>query len=123
MSCWHLCAAARSSFCDQTCLALVGPRFIVGRGDFMAVTIRDNLSPIVQEPTGPVVRNEVGHPSFTLTMDGKTVQAYEGQTLLSVAIDNGITDIPNLCDDEKLEPTSACRMCLVHIEGEPRPQV
>src|SRR6266480_3761264 len=35
--------------------------------------------------------------------------------------DTGITDIPNLCNDEKLEPTSACRMCLVHIEGEPRP--
>jgi len=87
----------------------------------MAVTIRDNLSPIVQKPTGPVVRNEVGHPSFTLTIDGKTVQAYEGQTLLSVAIDNGITDIPNLCDDEKLEPAATCRMCVVHIEGEPRP--
>ncbi len=87
----------------------------------MAISIRDNLSPIVQEPTGPVVRNEVGHPSFTLTIDGKTVQAYEGQTLLSVAIDNGITDIPNLCDDEKLEPAATCRMCIVHIEGEPRP--
>ncbi len=87
----------------------------------MAISIRDNLSPIVQEPVGPMVRNDVGHSSFTLTIDGKTVQAYEGQTLLSVAIDNGITDIPNLCDDEKLEPTSACRMCLVHIEGEPRP--
>ncbi len=87
----------------------------------MALSIRDNLSPIVQEPTGPVVRNEVGHLSFTLTMDGKTIQAYEGQTLLSAAIDNGITDIPNLCDDEKLEPAATCRMCVVHIEGEPRP--
>jgi NADPH-dependent glutamate synthase beta subunit-like oxidoreductase/formate hydrogenlyase subunit 6/NADH:ubiquinone oxidoreductase subunit I len=87
----------------------------------MAISIRDNLSPIVQEPTGPVVRNEVGHPSFSFTIDGKTIQAYEGQTILSAAIDNGINDIPNLCNDEKLEPTSACRMCLVHIEGEPRP--
>ncbi len=87
----------------------------------MAISIRDNLSPIVQKPTGPVVRNEVGHPSFTLTIDSKTVQAYEGQTLLSAAIDNGITHIPNLCDDEKLEPAATCRMCVVHIEGEPRP--
>ena len=63
----------------------------------MALSIRDNLSPIVQEPVGPVVRNDVGHPSFTLTIDGKTVQAYEGQTLLSVAIDNGIPVIPNCC--------------------------
>lgn len=87
----------------------------------MAILIRDNMSPMAQEPDGPFVRNEVGHPSFSLTIDGKTVQAYEGQTILSVAIDNGIRDIPNLCNDEKLEPTSACRMCLVHIDGVDRP--
>ena len=69
----------------------------------------------------PVVRNETGHPGFTLTIDGKVMQAYEGQTILSVAVDHGINDIPNLCNDEKLEPTSACRMCLVHIEGTDRP--
>jgi formate dehydrogenase major subunit len=68
-----------------------------------------------------MVRNEAGHPSFTITIDGKTMPAYEGQTVLSVAVDNGIDDIPNLCNDEKLEPTSACRMCLVHIEGAERP--
>ncbi len=87
----------------------------------MAISIRDNFSPITTEPTGPMIRNDVGHPSFTFTIDGKVVQAYEGQTILSAAIDSGISDIPNLCNDEKLEPTSACRMCLVHIEGEPRP--
>ncbi|HLZ63351.1 MAG TPA: FAD-dependent oxidoreductase [Ktedonosporobacter sp.] len=87
----------------------------------MAISIRDNFSPATQEPQAPLVRNEVGHPSFTLTIDGKVMQAYEGQTILSVAIDNGISDIPNLCNDEKLEPTSACRMCLVHIEGAERP--
>ncbi len=68
-----------------------------------------------------MVRNDVGHPSFTITVDGKVMPAYQGQSILSVAIDNGISDIPNLCNDEKLEPTSACRMCLVHIEGEARP--
>jgi NADPH-dependent glutamate synthase beta subunit-like oxidoreductase/formate hydrogenlyase subunit 6/NADH:ubiquinone oxidoreductase subunit I len=87
----------------------------------MAISIRDNLNPIVQEAQALMVRNEVGQPSFTLTIDGKTVQAYENQTLLSVAIDNGITDIPNMCDDEKLEPTATCRMCLVHIEGVKQP--
>ncbi|GHO52101.1 FAD-dependent oxidoreductase [Ktedonobacter robiniae] len=86
----------------------------------MAITIRDNFSVSTREQT-PLVRNEVGHPSFTLTIDGKVMQAYEGQTILSVAIDNGIEDIPNLCNDEKLEPTSACRMCLVHIDGVDRP--
>src|SRR5256885_4614010 len=83
----------------------------------MAISIRDNFSLTAHAPTVPMERNEVGQPGFTFTLDGKTVKAYEGQTILSVAIDNGIDDIPNLCDDEKLEPTSACRMCLVHIEG------
>src|SRR5256886_9470766 len=87
----------------------------------MAISIRDNLNPIVQDAQSMMVRNEVGQPGFTLTIDGKTVQAYENQTLLSVAADNGITDIPNMCDDEKLEPTATCRMCLVHIEGVKQP--
>jgi len=87
----------------------------------MAISIRDNLNPIVQEAQPLIVQNEVGQPSFTLTIDGKTVHAYENQTLLTVAIDNGITDIPNMCDDEKLEPTATCRMCLVHIEGVKQP--
>ncbi|MEO8953217.1 MAG: FAD-dependent oxidoreductase, partial [Ktedonobacteraceae bacterium] len=87
----------------------------------MAISIRDNFSLNTQEPAKPLVRNDVGHPSFTFTLDGKTVRAYEGQTILSVAVDNGIEDIPNLCNDEKIEPTSACRMCLVHIEGYERP--
>ncbi|EFH83276.1 FAD-dependent oxidoreductase [Ktedonobacter racemifer] len=72
-------------------------------------------------PAGAATRDEHGHPTFTLTIDGRVLQAYEGQTILSVAIDNGIQDIPNLCNDEKLEPTSACRMCLVHIKGQKRP--
>src|SRR5947207_5822986 len=87
----------------------------------MAISVRDNFSPITKEPAVPMVRNEVGQPGFTFTIDGKVVRAYEGQTILSAAIDSGIHDIPNLCNDEKLEPTSACRMCLVHIEGAERP--
>ncbi|MDQ2907526.1 MAG: 2Fe-2S iron-sulfur cluster-binding protein, partial [Chloroflexota bacterium] len=81
----------------------------------MTVSNRDTLTPIV--PKALMVRNDRGHPGFTLIIDGKTVQAYETQTLLSVAVDNGITDIPNLCSDGKLEPAATCRMCLVSIEG------
>ncbi len=66
-------------------------------------------------------RDEHGQPSFTFTIDGQTVKAHEGQTVLSAAIAHGILDIPNLCNDEKLDPTSACRMCLVEIAGQERP--
>ncbi|MBE3564796.1 MAG: FAD-dependent oxidoreductase [Thermogemmatispora sp.] len=86
----------------------------------MALSIRDRFTPLAQDGHDGMVRNEVGQPSFTLTIDGKVVRAYENQTILSVAEENGI-EIPNLCNDEKLEPTSACRMCLVHIEGYDRP--
>src|SRR5437879_11962102 len=81
----------------------------------MAISVRDNFSPITQEPAVPMVRNEVGQPGFTFTIDGKIVRAYQGQTILRAAIDSGIHDITNLCNDEKLETTSACRMKLVHI--------
>src|SRR6202521_3885614 len=87
----------------------------------MAISIRDNLSPIVHDAHALMVRNETGHPGFTLTIDGKTVTAHDAQTILSVANDNGITDIPNMCDDGELEPTATCRMCLVHIEGVSQP--
>ncbi|HLI06563.1 MAG TPA: FAD-dependent oxidoreductase [Ktedonobacteraceae bacterium] len=87
----------------------------------MAVTIRDNLSLETRDQAELMVRNEVGQPSFTLTIDGKVCQAYQSQTILSAAIDNGITTIPNLCNDEKLEPATTCRMCLVHVEGADRP--
>ena len=86
----------------------------------MSRLMNRSLQPSTETNTS-LVRNETGHPGFTLTIDGKVMQAYEGQTILSVAVDNGINDIPNLCNDEKLEPISACRMCLVHIEGNQRP--
>ncbi len=86
----------------------------------MSRLMSHSLQPFT-ESLAPLIRNDSGHPSFTLTIDGKVMQAYEGQTILSVAIDHGINDIPNLCNDEKVEPTSACRMCLVHIEGTDRP--
>src|SRR5258707_14757111 len=86
----------------------------------MAVTIREESA--APQPGEPYQRNEVGQPSFELSIDGRTMRAYEGQTLLSVAVDNGILDIPNMCSDEKLESAATCRMCLVEIEGALRPR-
>jgi formate dehydrogenase alpha subunit len=52
-----------------------------------------------------------------LTIDGKMIQAREGENLLQVALDNGI-QIPYLCYHRKLSPTGACRMCVVKIKGQ-----
>jgi len=54
---------------------------------------------------------------FSLMIDGRELAARHGQTILQVALANGI-DIPRLCYDERLEPAGACRLCLVEIEGQ-----
>ena len=51
-----------------------------------------------------------------LSIDGKEVVGYRGQTIMEVARDNGI-DIPHLCYHPKLSKTGACRLCLVRIDG------
>lgn len=56
-----------------------------------------------------------------MTIDGKTVRAARQQKVLWAALDNGIY-IPNLCAiREKSEPSAACRLCFVEIEGKDRP--
>jgi len=52
---------------------------------------------------------------ITCTIDGKTVQADEGTTVLKAAQQAGV-EIPTLCHDDKLEPYGACRFCMVEIE-------
>ncbi len=51
-----------------------------------------------------------------LTIDGKTVEAPEGATILRAAKQAGI-EIPTLCDHPKLEPYGGCRLCVVELEG------
>ena len=59
--------------------------------------------------------------TVSLTIDGKTIKAPEGQSLLWAALDNGIY-IPHLCAlRDKAEPSASCRLCWVEIEGRPRP--
>lgn len=54
-----------------------------------------------------------------LTINGETVQAEEGVTILKAAGANGIK-IPNLCFDKRLRPYGGCRLCVVELEGQPR---
>jgi formate dehydrogenase major subunit len=52
--------------------------------------------------------------TVSLTIDGQTVVAQAGQTVLQAAREAGI-DIPTLCDHPALEPIGACRLCLIEI--------
>jgi len=51
-----------------------------------------------------------------LTIDGKTVTAQDGETVLECALRHDIA-IPHLCTHASLEPFGACRLCVVEIDG------
>jgi len=55
-----------------------------------------------------------------LHFDGKECAGNIGQTILEVALANGIKTIPTLCWLEGLSPVGACRMCVVEVEGSPK---
>ena len=52
----------------------------------------------------------------TVTIDGQTVQAPAGTSVLDAAQSIGI-EIPALCYDPDLSPVWACRLCIVEIDG------
>ena len=55
---------------------------------------------------------------IALTIDGSDIVAEKGNTILEVALNNGIY-IPHLCYYPDLDPSGACRLCIVEIdEGE-----
>jgi predicted molibdopterin-dependent oxidoreductase YjgC len=53
---------------------------------------------------------------FSLTINGQTVEATDGTTVLEAARSAGIY-IPTLCNSPDLKPYGACRVCVVEIEG------
>jgi bidirectional [NiFe] hydrogenase diaphorase subunit len=61
--------------------------------------------------------------NISLTIDGKTIRAKDGENILWAALENGIY-IPNLCAIQgKTQPSASCRLCFVEVEGETEPVV
>ncbi len=58
--------------------------------------------------------------SIQVTVDGSELEIAEGTTILEAA---KLADawIPTLCFDERQAPFGACRVCLVAVEGAPKP--
>ncbi|MBU5425155.1 (2Fe-2S)-binding protein [Tissierella pigra] len=54
--------------------------------------------------------------NVTLTIDGKQITVPEDYSIIQAAKELGI-EIPALCYDPNLEVVSACRLCVVEIEG------
>jgi predicted molibdopterin-dependent oxidoreductase YjgC len=58
----------------------------------------------------------------TIKINGKTVKAEKGTTILEVAKAHGI-NIPTLCSHDALKPYGACRLCIVEITKNARTTV
>ncbi|MES2360629.1 MAG: molybdopterin-dependent oxidoreductase [Pseudomonadota bacterium] len=60
---------------------------------------------------------EVTPQTVEFTLDGKTVHAYEGETIFKAAKRHGV-DIPHLCYKDGYRPDGNCRACVVEVKGE-----
>ena len=54
-----------------------------------------------------------------LSIDGRELDGYKGQTILEVALENGI-EIPTFCYDKRIATYGACSICVVEAEGIPK---
>jgi NADH-quinone oxidoreductase subunit G len=57
----------------------------------------------------------------TVTVDGVVLEVPKGTLAIRAAELLGI-EIPRFCDHPLLDPVAACRMCLIEVEGMPKPQ-
>lgn len=53
------------------------------------------------------------------TINGRRAEFPDGISVLAAARSLGV-EIPTLCNDDRLEPVGACRMCLVDVQGTSR---
>lgn len=57
---------------------------------------------------------------LNITIDGRSLEAHEGQTILEVAREAGI-HIPTLCYLAERSAIGSCRVCVVDVEGQAAP--
>src|SRR5450830_1411232 len=55
--------------------------------------------------------------SVAFSLDGRTIQSFEGETILQAAQRHGV-EIPRLCYKEAYRADGNCRACVVEIKGE-----
>jgi formate dehydrogenase major subunit len=57
---------------------------------------------------------------ITVTVNGTAIEVAEGTTILGAA-KQADAWVPTLCFDDRQAPFGACRVCLVGVEGSPKP--
>src|ERR1017187_10177390 len=70
-----------------------------------------------RSPAGGPARAADG---ISVTIDGFEITVPKGTLVIRAAEQLGI-QIPRFCDHPLLDPVGACRQCLVHVEGQPKP--
>ena len=60
---------------------------------------------------------DINETQINFTLDGETVSAYPGESILQTAKRLG-KEIPHLCYTDNLRPDGNCRACVVEVEGE-----
>ena len=65
----------------------------------------------------PTKISEVTPQVITFLLDGKPVEAFEGESILKAAERSGVC-IPHLCYKDGLRADGNCRACVVEIKGE-----
>ncbi len=58
---------------------------------------------------------------INIIINGKPAKGKANEYIVEIAKREGII-IPTLCNDDRLEPFSSCFVCVVEIEGNPKPQ-
>jgi predicted molibdopterin-dependent oxidoreductase YjgC len=58
--------------------------------------------------------------SVSFNLDGKDIEVDIGTSLLDACRSQG-AKVPTLCHEDRLEAFGGCRMCLVELDGAPRP--
>jgi NADH-quinone oxidoreductase subunit G len=71
--------------------------------------------------SGPQTPATAPVDGVTMSVDGVDVTVPKGTLVIRAAEQIGVA-VPRFCDHPLLEPVAACRMCLVEIEGQPKPQ-
>ena len=65
----------------------------------------------------PAKLNELMPQTVEFTLDGRAVEAFEGESILQAAQRHGV-EIPRLCYKEGLRADGNCRSCVVEVKGE-----
>lgn len=58
--------------------------------------------------------------TVTLSVDGVAVTVPEGTTIMRASIEAGI-EVPKLCATDQLQSFGSCRLCMVEVDGRPKP--